>query len=455
MRQRMILIASIGVNLALVVALFVLSRGSSSKTNQPEAALTPTGDSTNGKPRVVLRRQFFSWDELESPDYAAYIKNLRDIACPESTIRDIITADVNQLYAKKRQNEVQTSEQQWWRADPDPAVNPAAAAKYKALDLERRELLAKLLGPDWDANNPANQPARLVTLNGPVLGDLSPDAKKAVQDIALRSQKRTADYQAALQASGNPSDPAELAKIRQETRNDLAKVLSPAQLEEFLLRYSQNATSLRNEMRGVNLSPDEFRNLFRATDALDQQLSAIAGDDATSQQQRNQLQQQRELALQTVLGADRYKSLQIANDTAYNEAVASVQQAGAPTNTIRAIYQINQATAQEQNRIFNDPTIPDPEREALLAEVAQAQRQVSDQVLGLAPGTSISPPLPPGLAPSQIHAFQAGETIDQIASQYGTTTPAILSANPELNPNVIQRGQNIIIPSPPPLPPAQ
>jgi len=40
-----------------------------------------------------VRRQFFSWQQLESPDYQTYVANLRDIGCPEQTIRDIIIAD--------------------------------------------------------------------------------------------------------------------------------------------------------------------------------------------------------------------------------------------------------------------------------------------------------------------------------------------------------------------------
>ena len=49
----------------------------------------------------MLRRQLFSWREVESADYATYIANLRDIGCPEQTIRDIIIADVNQLYSRQ------------------------------------------------------------------------------------------------------------------------------------------------------------------------------------------------------------------------------------------------------------------------------------------------------------------------------------------------------------------
>ena len=38
---------------------------------------------------------------MESEDYSTYIANLRGIGCPEQTIRDLITAELNQTYAEK------------------------------------------------------------------------------------------------------------------------------------------------------------------------------------------------------------------------------------------------------------------------------------------------------------------------------------------------------------------
>jgi hypothetical protein len=45
----------------------------------------------------------FRWSQLESSDYRVYVSNLRSIGCPEQTVRDIITADVDTLYAKRRE----------------------------------------------------------------------------------------------------------------------------------------------------------------------------------------------------------------------------------------------------------------------------------------------------------------------------------------------------------------
>lgn len=40
----------------------------------------------------------FNWRQIESTNYHTFIANLRHISCPESTIRDIVIADLNQLF---------------------------------------------------------------------------------------------------------------------------------------------------------------------------------------------------------------------------------------------------------------------------------------------------------------------------------------------------------------------
>jgi hypothetical protein len=44
-----------------------------------------------------------SWSQLLSADYRTYIKNLRDIGCPQPTLRAIVTADVEVRYRERRE----------------------------------------------------------------------------------------------------------------------------------------------------------------------------------------------------------------------------------------------------------------------------------------------------------------------------------------------------------------
>src|SRR5690242_7331814 len=117
MRWRMLALFSLGANLLLAVALLLSARQWYSNRSLTTAGLTTTSGSS-GRTNIIFRRQFFSWREVESEDYPTYVANLRDIGCPEQTIRDIIIADVNALYGQKRATNIITAEQQWWRPEP-------------------------------------------------------------------------------------------------------------------------------------------------------------------------------------------------------------------------------------------------------------------------------------------------------------------------------------------------
>src|SRR5207247_5288218 len=137
-------------NLGLAAAWWISSRQQSRTTGtQADADISRQSTRTN----YVVRRQIFSWREIESSDYPTYIANLRDIGCPEQTVRDIIIADVNALYARKRSLEIVTPEQQWWRTEPDTNIVQTAAARVHELEQERRELLTRLLGSNWETGD--------------------------------------------------------------------------------------------------------------------------------------------------------------------------------------------------------------------------------------------------------------------------------------------------------------
>lgn len=54
----------------------------------------------------------FQWNQLESKDYRTYVKNLRTIGCPENTLRAIVTADVDGVYAT-RHHELEQQIKAW------------------------------------------------------------------------------------------------------------------------------------------------------------------------------------------------------------------------------------------------------------------------------------------------------------------------------------------------------
>jgi hypothetical protein len=439
---------SLGVNVALIA---VWLPGLHSKLEQ--SGLSPGTTSAQavagGQTNILWRRQFFTWQEVESPDYTVYISNLRTIGCPEQTIRDIIIADVNALYARRRATELITPDQQWWRSEPDTNVLQVALEKSRGLEEERRGLLTRLLGITWEAGdlNSLPRPSRPgLILDGPVLGSLPAETKQALQELHVRSEERMQAYLDAQRLQGKSVDPTELAKLRQQTRDELAHVLPPGQLEEFLLRYSQYANNLRaslGELQYFSATPDEFRAVFRATDSLDQQIQLLADStDAASVQARKALETQKENAIKIALGQKRYEEYQMLHDPLYRDAVASAEQAGTP-EAARTIYQINLAAASTMDALRSNANLTADQKAIEQKQLELDQLKAS----ALAAGQQLPSDTPtPQAAPRRTYTLRPGDTPAVIGLIYGVPEGAIRAANPNLDFRRLRPGDSINLP---------
>lgn len=455
MRWRIFFIVSACVNAVLIAATWYFA----AKSGPPKVVSEGLG--TNGpaqyRTHVVVRRQFFTWDEVESPDYNTYMANLRDIGCPEQTIRDIIIADVNALYAKRVATEIKTPGQQWWRSTPDTRLTAEAEARLRALDKERRELLASLLGAEWvPAETLSITRSVGVSLDGPMLGQLPADTKQAINTIVADSQSRMEALQAKAAAEGRKPTATELAALREQTRVELQKILPPAQLEEFLLRYSQNSAELRSELGSLqyfNASPDEFRALFRARDQFDQKLAALADStDPNDIRHRQSLEAQREAAIKLALGEKRYALYRQLQDPNYRTAYAQAAAAGDPS-AARAIYEVNLASEVEFARVQANSNLTEEQLAVAMKRVELEQLKATAEAVGqeVPPDPNAPPPLPQP-PENRSHTIMPGDTLGAISTRYGMPVNAIMELNPDLQINALKPGQRIVIP-PAPRPP--
>jgi hypothetical protein len=85
------LAGSVCLNMVLIGRLQTLNQRPVGPVAAPEPAPAPVAAAP------------FHWSQLESSDYATYIANLRAIGCPEQTVREIISADVDDSYASRRE----------------------------------------------------------------------------------------------------------------------------------------------------------------------------------------------------------------------------------------------------------------------------------------------------------------------------------------------------------------
>ncbi|MFN7141464.1 MAG: hypothetical protein ACK4UN_19215 [Limisphaerales bacterium] len=386
MHFRTIVLFSIGLNLVLGVGWAVYYFNNSVYSRRPiirQAAGASIEQPTNAA--ATFRPVKFDWQSVESEDYATYIQNLRSINVPEDTIRDIILADVNREFAERRRMQALTNDFAWWRSESENAQYSQRQEKLQTLDRERRMLLNDLLGPDWEAREIVPDPAvdSGVYLGGPVLGNLSEKSKETVYEIAARARSRIESYTDSQRFVGQPVDPVELANLRREMRRELAQVLNPLQLEEFLLRYSETAEAMRRDLNGLEVTPSEFRSLFRMRDPLEQELSLLGGtDNAAAAGRIRALQNQMDTSILQVLGPERYIEYRLNEDPAFQETQSIAAQLGATPETVFSIYEITQEALEEQQRIQADPSLTAEERIDALASVQAEQQKALQSLLG-------------------------------------------------------------------------
>lgn len=379
MKLRLILIISVCVNLALAGAYFVSKR--STPVAEPTADASAPAKAT--KSERARRTQLtgvagdtngFRWGSVESDDYREYIENLRAIGCPEETIRDIIIADVNKLYAGRLLALYPSpSDFKFWQTEDrtNRTDRRDRDRKRREIEEEKRQLIKELLGVDLESEmarwegRPDGDAWRL--------GFLSPEKQQAVHALQQKFEEMQRALFNEMREGGGPPSPetrAKMTAMRAQREAELAALLSPQEFQEYQLRNSNTARNMRDSLASFSPSEDEFKKIFDARKAFDDQYGfARGGGDDAAREQRRIAQQQLDDQLRAVLGEDRYAQYHMAQDDRYREIYDFTQRSNLPIETAKAIYDIQNTAEQQRRDVLNNQNIPQDQRAATLAQM--------------------------------------------------------------------------------------
>jgi hypothetical protein len=217
---------SLMVNLGLVVLAVCLMRSLRRGAEDRSVPATSLHDTNSPAQEIIesapLRSRpqpqpHFQWSQLESSDYRTYIANLRAIDCPEQTIRDIVTADLESNYSPHR-DELRRK----YQGIADPAI---LQLQLQQLAREQAAVLAALLGPAF----PTETSSELASSNA--IAAVAPVRRSRFAN----PPRNTASVPLVLQDPGPDIDlDAEQLGIIKELRedfNDAVKGLDPASAE--------------------------------------------------------------------------------------------------------------------------------------------------------------------------------------------------------------------------------
>ncbi len=388
MKLRLILILSVCVNLALAGAYFIGKRSPIAPeptTSAADAAKSITKSSRERRAQIVVNgvTNDFRWGSVESDDYRQYIANLREIGCPEETIRDIIIADVNKLYAGRLAALYPSPQDfKWWQTDDRANRDERRDRERKRRDLneEKRALIKELLDVDletemarWEGR-PDDDAWRT--------GFLSAEKQQAVQALQekFREMERSL-FNELRENRGSPESRAKMLALRSQREAELAQILGPQDYQEYQLRNSNTAREMRDSLGSFSPSQEEFKKIFELRENFSSQYGfGRGGGDDAAREQRRAAEQQLDQQLQTALG-DRYAEYKLSQDDRYREIYDFTTRMNLPKETAQSVYDIRQAVEQQRQQVMNNQGMSAEERTATLAQMAQVTKETLAQTL--------------------------------------------------------------------------
>jgi len=323
------------------------------------------------------------WRALMADDLRQYVANLRGVQCPEETIRDIIQAEVNRRYSpRERRLKVRPEDVPPWEAAAG-YDRRAGESKLRQLLEEKRSLLKDLVGIDVPVDMPTTLAGRSVEKFEAGFQALPEDKRDLARAIQERYWTQSDDIKRRTLGFLEPEDREEFTRIKAERRAELAKVLTPRELEDYEINTSATASSLKSRLEGFNATDEELRKIFNFMQPLDEQFSLSRRSPDPEDKEFNAKRAEAERTLQeqirSVLGEERYAEYQRTRDPVYRSINSAGVEAGLPKDSILQAYAAQKALQEESQRILVDPNLtPEARTQALQDMQANAQKTMLD-----------------------------------------------------------------------------
>lgn len=406
-----IIISLIGLNVILCAVLAVALTSKQPSRSATMGQLSTAGERENTSHSFAARsgagtsrasagpHEKFGWAAIASTDLRQFAANLRRVGCPEETVKDIMLAEVNRRYGpQERALKVRPDDVAPWEK-ATRTDRRSGETKLRQMLEEKRSLLKELTGIDVGLELPPRLAGRDVEKFEGAFNAVPSDKRDQVRTIQEKYWTQSDDIKQRTLGYLEPEDREEFLRIKTERRDALAKVLSPAELQDYEMKTSDITSSLRSRLNGngFQTTDEEFRKIFDFMAPLDDQYSISRRNpdpvDPEFTSARDKAEKQLEEYIHTTLGDERYAEYERSKDPAYRTINQIGTEAGLPKETILQAYQAQQQIQSDSNRILRDTTLTPEQRGQSLQEVRARAQETLQQLLG-EKAAKIAPNLP-------------------------------------------------------------
>jgi hypothetical protein len=402
MRERSLIIILTVVAFGLCAGIVTLKRGQDSappSANEPSA---PNAPATKIKYKVIKERPGtlpqsapqFHWREVESADYKDYIAKLRDIFCPEETVRDIIIADVNKLYAPREAVlKLPGDEEASTSSDRARRIAPFERRKQlREIQKEKNALLKELLGIDLPLDPLRARGSRSYDLFEAAFKSLPAEKRELVREIQenyWQASDNLKDKYANQRTEGYVED---YKRINVERKAQLANVLTPDEMDEYEMRTSNVGRDLQSSLEGFNPTEDEIKAIFRIRKAIEEPYGGLlpagasldAEGNVTVQDQRSYSDRQKEVTekIKDALGPERAREYELSQDYNYRSLKQLGDRFGLTPEVVTQSYDLQRNYREQQRQLRSNRTLTSEQRNAALQELSASHQTQFTQLVG-------------------------------------------------------------------------
>ncbi|CAM2934245.1 hypothetical protein [Rariglobus hedericola] len=313
-----------------------------------------------------------TWKRLQSADLSVFTANLRAAGLPDRQIRMLINAEINDRFrAREEALRPPQPERKYWENRNNYYTDTTTLEQRLAqLDLRREKnaLRRELLG---DTPPAANDDNPVPVEKRDLLRQVNEDYDTMISQIQREAR-----------GIALPSDEEKIRYLREEKAAELKTVLTPGELQEYEMRSSQTANSLRYNLSAFGPTEQEFRTVFGLQKQFDDQFATQPADPTPEYwKQRQEAQKALDAQLAQQLGADRYRDYTRAKDYEYRNLSALTDRLSLPKSTATQIYDLRYSVPSDALQIVRSPDLtPEAKQESLKAIAKKTRDQLTAQL---------------------------------------------------------------------------
>lgn len=315
-----------------------------------------------------------AWQRLAAPAAADLVARLRAAGFSADMIRAILEARFkDELYATMLALDPEMTRRPFWK---NSQQKPQVWGAVSRLQREQEKQLRALLGERDDPSQLLEQ-----GMLGRRVDGIPPEKAAAVlavmRDYDQRLMELMSEPMSILSREGRGA-------LDREQRAALARLLSPRELEEFDLRNSPLAISMRTELAAFAPTEAEFRTIFRLRDEFARQYDSAQPSVETPERirARQEAAQQVAAQIQAALGPLRGEEFTRKADQSYVQTSRILERLQQPSENVDAIVAVGRDLTARAGALEANRSLAEPARLAQQAALYDEARRRLTPLLG-------------------------------------------------------------------------